>query len=173
MATIARKDKVERMLKLNKILSILVMPPLAWALLNMIWPMAGLLWWAVCAVLSIIGMYYFGLISTIIVVAYTYRAHPDKILEELEPLTTKTDVAPELVEETAILTESTIVALPENFLGTYKDFQFYEWLDLKYDDGTVRRVFFEGIADINYPVTVQKDCILLAPGLLYRHQTAQ
>lgn len=175
VATTERKDRVEHMLRINKILGILLMPLLTWALLNLVWPMSGILWWAICGVLSAIGMYYFSLISTIIVVAFIYREYPDKILEELAPLT-EDDLAEaeeEDDEDPALkIGETIIVALPEKFLGTYKDFQFYEWLDLQHHDGTIRRVFFEGIADISQPVVMQKDSMLLAPGLLYRYQTA-
>jgi hypothetical protein len=65
-----------------------------------------------------------------------------------------------------------IAGHPDEPVGRYMDHEFYEWLDFKSKDGTVRAHFF-GTVDLKREVFIPPGCVLLSPGLLYEIESSQ
>lgn len=146
--------RVLRIQKINRLLGAVLVPAGMWFLLNALWPVGGFIWWLVFVILCGVGTHLFYVASfaiTIFTVAATTNVEIP--LEDDEP------------ELTNLL--FTIEDQPSQPIGKFLDVEFYEWLDLKDESGTVRRVNFFGTIDVAREFTLSPRCVLLPPGLLY------
>jgi hypothetical protein len=67
-----------------------------------------------------------------------------------------------------------IVAKPDKPIARFMDADIYEWFDLESSNGAERFVYYGTIDVANNPqYTVPDGCILINPGIIYRHHSLE
>lgn len=69
--------------------------------------------------------------------------------------------------------ELNILNKPEKPLAKYMDSDIYEWLDFEAEDGRAERFIYFGTLDLTKGGSIPVGCVLIQPGILYRHQSLE
>lgn len=111
--------------------------------------------------------YYHGNIEQMLEDAKEAVAIIDEASDSLDNKYSSNDEEEELSGATELRLE--VMAVPDKIYGRYMDIEFYEWLDIKGQDGQPIRFTFKTTEDMSKGriPSLEPGCILLPPGLVY------
>ncbi len=73
----------------------------------------------------------------------------------------------------ANIIQLTILNKPEKPIAKYMDADIYEWLDFETEAGTSEKFVYFGTVNLDRETIVPDGCVLIHPGILYRHHSLE